>query len=409
MQLFQVVTLEEAKKQIKASLSKNFPSQELKPISQADGMVLADDVYSELDIPGFDRSTVDGYALSARETQGAGDSIPAFFRCVGDVKIGQPAEICLESGQCSYVPTGGMLPQGADAVVMTEYCERFQQADIAVYRPVGAGENTVLRGEDVRKGQMLLTRGTRLGPAALGVLAAAGVERVPVFRPYRVAVLSTGDELSAPGEPLRPGRIYDINTPALEACARAEGMSVILTQVIRDDPVLLRNAVKEAMGTADAVIVSGGSSQGKHDLTLEAFSALAHPGLLFHGLAVKPGKPTLAAWDEQSGSLLLGLPGHPVAALLVFRFLLADALHEAMGMPPPLTVPACMEHGVPCDAGKENFIPARLSWREGTLWASPIRGKSGLITTLSSAQGIILAERNQEGLQPGESVRVRLL
>ncbi len=226
MKLFEVDTLEEARAKLCAAAGPSFVTTETVPVPQALGRVLAEELRSGIDVPGFLRSTVDGYAVVARDTQGAGESIPVFLKTVGEVAMGRPATVTVESGTCAYVPTGGMLPPGADAMVMVEYCEPFGDDGVAVYSAVGTGRSTVARGEDIREGTVFLKKGTVIRPQEIGAMASAGVRQATVYRPLTVTILSTGDELADPAETLTPGKIYDINTYALEALAARRGFVV---------------------------------------------------------------------------------------------------------------------------------------------------------------------------------------
>ena len=262
------------------------------------GRVLAGDIVSAEDIPGFRRSTVDGYAVLAQDTQGAAEALPVLLRVVEEVDAGQVPKHRLQSGQCAYVPTGGMIPEGADAMVMIEYCEPFGTGQIAVGQPVSPGRDVVPVGDDIRGGSVFLKKGTEVRAQEIGGLLAAGIIEIPVFAPFRVTVLSTGDELVEPGEPLGPGQMRDINSGVLKTLARQYGCDVIHTELIKDDREQLSRTIYSAMRGSDLVLLSGGSSQGNRDFTAEVIDQLAKPGVFTHGLALKPGKPTILGYDE---------------------------------------------------------------------------------------------------------------
>ncbi len=409
MKLFEVDTLEEARAKLCAAAGPSFVTTETVPVPQALGRVLAEELRSGIDVPGFLRSTVDGYAVVARDTQGAGESIPVFLKTVGEVAMGRPATVTVESGTCAYVPTGGMLPPGADAMVMVEYCEPFGDDGVAVYSAVGTGRSTVARGEDIREGTVFLKKGTVIRPQEIGAMASAGVRQATVYRPLTVTILSTGDELADPAETLTPGKIYDINTYALEALAARRGFVVNGRQVVRDDAAALEDAMRQGMARSDIVVISGGSSQGKKDMTADIIDRLADCGVLTHGLAVKPGKPTILGYDKASRTMLAGLPGHPVAAMMVFELIVCRAVRELTGQALAIGVYAAMETNVGCDAGKSNCILIELLDGPDGYIARPIYGKSGLITTLSRAHGYTVTDRNKEGVRGGETVFVNLL
>ena len=304
------------------------------------GRVLAGDIVSAEDIPGFRRSTVDGYAVLAQDTQGAAEALPVLLRVVEEVDAGQVPKHRLQSGQCAYVPTGGMIPEGADAMVMIEYCEPFGTGQIAVGQPVSPGRDVVPVGDDIRGGSVFLKKGTEVRAQEIGGLLAAGIIEIPVFAPFRVTVLSTGDELVEPGEPLGPGQMRDINSGVLKTLARQYGCDVIHTELIKDDREQLSRTIYSAMRGSDLVLLSGGSSQGNRDFTAEVIDQLAKPGVFTHGLALKPGKPTILGYDESSRTILAGLPGHPAAAMLVFVLLFGRILKQLRGEKPPVCMKA---------------------------------------------------------------------
>ena len=370
--------------------------------------ILAKDLYVSADIPGFRRSIVDGYAVVASDTAAAGEAIPVFLKPVGLVAMGKPAGFSVRSGECAYVPTGGMLPDGADAVVMVEYAENAGKA-IAVYEAVAPGAGMAEAGEDLRKGELLFRRGTLIRPQEAGALAAAGIMHLLVFAPLKLSLISTGDELVSPdGEP-GPGKVRDINTQALKALAVKRGYRVVSTQVLPDDGERLEAALREALVSSDVAVVSGGSSQGEKDLTAAVIDKVARPGVFTHGLALKPGKPTILGWDEESQTLLAGLPGHPVAALVVFELLLGWLNDRLFSRPAPFPIPARISCNVPGFPGRAVCQPVTLHLEDGAYTAAPVFGKSGMITTLTRADGYVFIDLNKEGLKKGEPVLVHLL
>lgn len=382
------------------------------PLPRALARTLAKDVVAEEDIPAFTRSTVDGYAVRAADTAGAGESIPAFLALAGRVEMGEETPLELAAGACAYVPTGAMLPQGADAVVMVEHCEPFGPDSVAIYEPVSPGRNVIQRGDDARRGEAVLRAGTRIRAQEIGVLAANGITQVPIYAPLRMAIFSTGDELVPPEKPPQTGQVRDVNTAALAAQAQAAGYRVTTTQVLRDEESFIEGAVRSAMAENDIVMLSGGSSQGEKDATARIIGRVASRGVLTHGLALKPGKPTIVGYDDPSRTLFIGLPGHPVSAMMVFEGLLSWLWRQ-------LTVPAesardflieaTLERNVPSSPGKETLQLVALREDGGRYLAVPVHGQSGLITRLSMADGYIRIGHNQEGLTKGQPVRVHLL
>ena len=409
MELLKVDTVAAAIGKLRQAAAGFLPQEEETELSRAHGRILAETVTAPFDVPGFDRSTVDGYGVRAADTGGAGESLPCFLTCLGAVEMGQAADYSMGPGQCVYVPTGGMLPPGADAVVMVEYCERFGN-QVAVSDPVSPGRNLVWRGEDVKKGQVLLETGRVLRPADLGALAAVGRSRVKVWGRPRLAIFSSGDEVMPLSRPqLQPGQVYDINSYALAALAQQAGMRVTHTAILPDIEQELRQAFRQALADNDIVVVSGGSSQGVKDMTERIFDEIAAPGVLTHGLAVKPGKPTILAWDESSRTLLAGLPGHPVSALMVMDGVLLAWWRQISGQQPPRTLPARLGQNLAAAAGKQTWQPVRLRQQEdGQYLAEPIFYRSGLITALSRADGFFTLNRDSEGLAAGALVQVRL-
>ncbi|MBQ6535804.1 MAG: molybdopterin molybdotransferase MoeA, partial [Firmicutes bacterium] len=331
MELLQVDTVSDAITKIKESSRGVLPRVTVKPLSEALGATLAEAAAAPEDVPGFDRSTVDGYAVLADDTAGAGESLPCFLKIVGEVEMGKPAPCSIRHGECAYVPTGGMLPPGADAVVMVEYCDRFGDS-VAVADAVSPGRNVIWRGEDIKAGQNVLNAGCVLRPSDIGVLAAIGKEQVKVWESPKIAVFSTGDEIVPPGrEKLETGQVRDINSNAVAAMAAQAGFRVTATGIIPDVEERLRDTLRQAMDENDVVVVSGGSSQGVKDMTERVIGSISSPGILSHGLAVKPGKPTIIGWDDASATLFIGLPGHPVSAMIVFDSVLLDWWRQATG------------------------------------------------------------------------------
>ncbi len=408
MKLLVVDTLESAREKMMKAIGDWVMDSESVKISKAMGRVLSEDVFSRHPVPEFRRSSVDGYAVRAKDTQGATESLPAFLEVVEEVQMGQEAKSSIISGQCAYVPTGGMLPEGADAMVMVEYCESFDDDHIAVYNAVSPGRNMVGIGEDMLADTILLSRGVVVRAQEIGALASAGICEVRVYKKMRLTVISTGDELVDADELPREGQIRDINTYALEALAEKHGFIVVRTMVLKDEEMLLKESVQEAMKFSDMVIVSGGSSQGIKDVTAKVIDELGTPGVFTHGLALKPGKPTIGGYDTESRTILIGLPGHPVAAMMVFELFCVWILEELTGKKKRKKIPATMETNVASAPGKATCQLVELIEGEEGYIARPIFGKSGLITTLTRADGYTMIDVNKEGLKPGEVVKVQL-
>jgi molybdopterin molybdotransferase len=412
MELLRVDTLDQARAKLLPLVRPLFTRTEPLPVEAALGRVLAADVTAADDIPGFIRSAVDGYAIIAADSVGASESMPVLLTLAGAVEMGaaNDAGCILASGRCVYVPTGGMLPEGADAVCMVEFAESFGGGQIAVYKPLGTGENLVSATEDAARGDVLLSRGTRLSYRHIGCCAAAGVTQADCFARPRIALLSTGDELVSPNRLPAKGQVRDVNSWTLAAQAEQAGFEVTSSAVLPDDQGILLDAVKAASGDGDIVAMSGGSSQGAKDLTALVIAQAADQGVLTHGLALKPGKPTITGFDMRSQTLLLGLPGHPVAASMVFEALAGWLLREAQGTRQPLPMPATLACNLPAAPGRETLQLVSVEWQgdmaHGRLLATPIRAASGLVTRLARADGYIGLDRNTEGLPAGADVAV---
>lgn len=409
MNLLTVDTIEQAREKLEAAISEKKEQIEFIKLKDALGRVLATDLVSPEPIPHFRRSTVDGYAVRASDTSGVTESIPVFLEMVEKIEIGTPAVRTIAPGQCTYVPTGGMVPEGADAVVMIEYCENFDETSIAVYDSVSAGRNIIGIGEDIREESLFLKKGTRLRPQEIGVLSSAGVHTVPVYKPWKITIISTGDELVPAEQKPGLGQIRDINTYVLEAMSRKYGFAVVEKKVLRDQRELLETAVKKGMETSDLVVVSGGSSQGEKDHTADVLDKLARPGVFTHGIALKPGKPTILGYDNGTKTILAGLPGHPAAAMLVFELLIVWLYRQETSQPEPKKTTAVMETNAAGAPGRSTCLLVELLEGEDHYIARPILGKSGLMTTLSRAHGYTMIDMNKEGLKTGETVRVVLL
>ena len=408
MKLLTVDTIDKAREKIWEKVKSRSPETETVSLDKAGNRILAEDIFVSCDIPGFRRSTVDGYALLAADTAGAGEAIPVFLKQTGTVFMGKPAEFSIRAGDCAYVPTGAMIPCGADAVSMLEFCESAGE-NIAVYEAVAPGTGIAELGEDIRCGELLLRKGARLRPQETGLLAAAGITSVKVFSPLKISLISTGDELVSPGENPAPGKIRDINTQVLGALAVNRGYSLVSTCLLPDDKDALEAAVREALVTSDVVALSGGSSHVEKDVTAAVINSAAKPGVFTHGLALKPGKPTILGWDEDSRTLLAGLPGHPVSAMVVFQLIFGWINDKLFDLEPPLPIPAKLSTNIPGSPGRTLCQPVILKQEGCEYFAEPVFGKSGMITTLTNAKGYIIIDLNREGLKKGEPVLVHLL
>ena len=381
------------------------PVAETEPVSlgAAMGRCLAEDIAATEYVPDLDRASVDGYAVRARDTFGCTESIPAILPQQGEVLMGEGAEFQLNPEECVAVPTGGAVPAGADAVVMIEYTEDYGDGTIGISKPVAPGENLIFRGDDVFPGKVILQKGRVLSGQDIGTLAAIGRLEVPVVRRLTVGILSTGDELVPPEETPRAGQVRDVNSPMLEAMLTRFGVKVINYGIVIDEETLLAETVRQAVSECDAVLLSGGSSVGVKDAACRIIESMGQ--VLLHGIAIKPGKPTILG--KAGRKPLVGLPGHPVAAYFITKLFVLPLLSRMMGRNQEVyTTTAYVTESISANHGRAQVHCCRLEKRDGRLWASPIRGKSGLITTLAGAEGYFVIDRDCEGLHQGAEVQV---
>ena len=376
---------------------------ELVSLSAAMGRVLAEDIAAGEYVPDFDRSTVDGYAVQAKDTFGCTDAIPAILPLQGTVLMGEGADYPLNAGECVAVPTGGAVPKGADSVVMLEYTEDYGDGTIGVSKPAAPGQNMIFRGDDVYPGKVILKKGRVLSSQDIGALAAIGRVQVPVVKKLTVGVISTGDELVPPEAQPGPGQVRDVNSPMLEAMLTAFGCKVVNYGIVIDDEALLSETVKKAVAECDAVLLSGGSSVGVKDAACRIIESMGT--LLLHGIAIKPGKPTILG--KAGAKPLVGLPGHPVAAYFITKLFVLPLLGRLTGRDmTAYTVTAKVTESISANHGRAQYHCCRLVRKDGDVYAEPIRGKSGLITTLAGADGYFCIGRDCEGLPKNAEIQV---
>jgi molybdopterin molybdotransferase len=380
-------------------------------LNEALHRVCSADIVSPEDLPPLPRSTMDGYAVRAADTFGASDTLPAFLNLAGAVAMGQIPAVVVGPNQAASIPTGGFLPQGADAVVMVEYASVFGEGAIEVTRPVTAGENILDRAEDAARGEVVIPAGHRLLPQDIGLLAGLGIMEVPVYRRPRAAILSTGDEIVPVTAVPQPGQIRDINAHSIAALVRASGATADDFAPVQDDPALLRAALEKALASADVVVLSGGSSVGERDHMLAVVSSLPGAVIHAHGIAISPGKPTLIAAVGQKP--VFGLPGHPVSALVVAQVFLVPFLKYLEGetlnrQQAGSRVRAELTTSVHSAQGREEYVRVRLEENGGQTAARPVFGKSGMLSTLVRADGFFVIPIHAEGVPAGEMVDVIL-
>lgn len=405
--MFNVLTPDAARKLIFEEFKEYAVGSETVGLLQAMARVLAKDVLAVEHVPGFERSTVDGYAVRASDTLGCSEAIPALLKNVGEVLMGIAPDTAIGPGECMYVPTGAQLPEGADAMVMIEYAEDYGDGTTGVIKPSAPGQHVVYKGDDVIPGKLVLRAGQRLRPQDIGSLAALGHSEVEVKAPVRIGVVSTGDELVDISARPTGAQIRDVNTYALCAGVEACGGQPVPFGIVRDEHGLLLNTAKQALDTCDMLLISGGSSVGSKDTTRQVIDELGKPGVLFHGIAMKPGKPTIVG--DVDGKPVFGLPGHPVSAFFVFHLFVRPLVCAMLGTEPAdSVVTARLTVNIPSNHGREEYVPVTLSEQDGTITAAPIIGKSGLITVLAQAVGYVRIGRDTEGISRGETAKVYL-
>lgn len=374
--------------------------------------ILAEKISSPEHLPPFARSTMDGFAVRARDTFGCSESEPALLQVVEEIRMGESGEaVTLGAGQACTIWTGGQLPRKADAVVMVEFSSRLDDQTIEVFRPVAPGENVIQSGDDFRQGAQVLPRGRRLRPQDIGVLAGLGIKETPVIRKPVVAIISTGDELVDIDQPLSPGKIRDINSTTLAALVEECGGTAVRLGIISDDFAAMRDACDKALGIpADMVLLSGGSSVGRRDFTLQVLESLDNTKILAHGVSIRPGKPTILA--RRGNVALFGLPGHAGSAIVVFHLFVRPLIRWFMGLSGNglQHIRAVTAEQVPSAIGREEYVRVAISPGEENAppLATPIYGKSGLLNPLVRADGLLVIGRDTEGLDKGEPCEVIL-
>jgi len=416
-----VVAREEALKRLEDHLTIGLPDQEFIHISSSLGRVLSDSVISPEDQPEFDRSTMDGYAVRSADTFGATESLPAFLTVIGDIAMGTVPARHVSKGEVMKIATGGALPRGADAVVMLEQTQPVDEEHIEVVKAVAPQENVTRAGDDMRKGEAVLSKGHVIRPQDMGALASMGIVRIPVYQKPKVAIISTGNEIvpadSAPG----PGKIRDSNSYNLEGLIALSGGMAVKMGILPDDRDRLRATLKDAVSSCHIVLFTGGSSVGTADFTARVINDLGTPGVLVHGVSVKPGKPIIigVVREENTGRSIpvFGLPGHQAAVSICFELFVKPVLTKftgsvpdpaLAGIAPHRSLKARLARSISSAPGREDHVRVTLEKRDDGLWARPVFGASGLISTLVKAVGTVVVPVNKIGIEAGEEVEVRL-
>jgi molybdopterin molybdotransferase len=396
----------------------SLPVEEIS-ISAALGRVLAGGIVSPSDLPDFDRSTMDGYAVRSVDTFGAAESRPALLQVVGESRMGTFPDRSIGKGEAMKIATGGALPGGADAVVMFEHTGELDDKSIETTKPVGPSENVIKQGDDAKKGDQILSRGHRIRPQDMAMLAAVGITRIPAFKKPSVAIISTGNEVVSAESVPALGQIRDSNSYNLEGLIAQNGGLPVKKGIIPDDYSRLRQALDSAFQESDIVVMTGGSSVGAADLTAKVINDLGKPGVFVHGVSIKPGKPLIIGLLEKPGGgvPIFGLPGHPAAVSICFELFVKPVLvrltgeepHPALeGITPYRSVKARLARSIASSTGREDHVRVMLEKKDGVLWARPVFGASGLITTLVKAVGTVVVPVRKTGIEAGEEVDVRL-
>ncbi len=404
----ELVSVEMAKK----LLEEHFPVEpvgtEDVPLEKALSRVLASDVEAKIDVPPFDRASMDGYAVQAEDTFGAEEDKPVHLRVVGKVGAGDVPQVVVEKGEAIEISTGAPMPKGANAVVMVEYT--WHKGELKVFRAVVPGENVMGAGADIMAGELILRTGESLTPRETGVVAAVGISILKVYRRPRVAILSTGNEIVQPGQPLPYGRIYDINARTLFDSVVGDGGEPKFFGTVGDRRAEILARVEDALGWADIVLTSGGTSAGVGDLLYGVIDDLGPPGVLLHGIAVKPGKPAIVGIAH--GRPIFGLPGYPSSALMIYNVFVRPVIRRMAGLNSEAEariVEARAAERIFSSGGRREYMPVNLVQTElGSYSVYPVPGESGAITTLSEADGFIELPEGKVFIESGERVGVQL-
>jgi molybdopterin molybdotransferase len=373
------------------------------------GRVTSEPVVAPEALPPFDRTTVDGFAVRAADTSAASTERPARLQMAGEVRMGREADLMIRAGQAGLVHTGGMIPEGADSVVMIEHTRPVDGSTIELVRPASPGQNIIRAGEDVSMGQTVIPAGVRLRPQEIGGLMALGIVQVAVRLRPRVGVISTGDEVVAPDRQPASGQVRDVNSYSLSALVEQAGGLSIRYGIVGDAEAELQRVAGLAHRECEAVLIAAGSSVSVRDLTARVVERLGAPGILVHGIGIKPGKPTILAVCDRVP--VIGLPGNPVSAFVVAGLFLVPALRKLLGLRGPewpATRSARLSADLSSAAGREDYVPVRLEVSPQGLLAAPVGGSSNFIFSLVRADGLIRVPPEVTRLESGSSVEVRL-
>lgn len=408
----ELITVEEALQVLFRYAPFKRPAELSIPIKNSYGMVLSKDILAPEDLPAFSRSTMDGFAVRSSDTFGATEGLPAYLTIVAEILMGEKPEGVLQKGECAKIATGGMLLEGADAAVMLEHTQQLDGKMIEIVKPVSPGENVIQAGEDARKDERVLKSGHRLRPQDVGALAGLGITDIWTYEKPKVSIISTGDEIIAPDEPLQPGKVRDINSYTLAGLISSAGGIAVKKGIFSDQYGIIRDVVEHSLQDSEMVLITGGSSVGTKDVTAKVINDLGRPGVLFHGVSLKPGKPMIGGVIGTAP--VFGLPGHPAAVHVCFEIFIRPALAIQSGAAESQfdkkkrTIQARIARNISSSPGREEHIGVSLEKRNGEIWAVPLLGKSGLITTLTRADGTAVIPMRKFGVQEGDIVEVTI-
>jgi len=380
------------------------------PVHAATGRVLAEEIVADVSLPDFPRAIMDGFAVRAASTFGASDGNPAYINVPRTVAMGEIPSFSIGPGEAAKISTGGMLPKGTDSVVMVEHTDAIDETTIEVYKSVAPGQNMVAVGEDIQKDQTVLACGQRIRPQETGLLAAFGRQSVLVFKQPVIGILSTGDEIVPIDTQPSIGQIRDINSYTLAGQVMQAGGIPLRLGIVKDDYDDLLEKCQQGLAKSDMLLVSGGSSVGMRDYTVDVLSAIPDAELLLHGISISPGKPTILA--RAVDKVFWGLPGHVVSAMVVFHAVVQPFIDHVSGLEPGLqrrhTCPATLSRSIASSMGRVDYVRVKLVEKDNAFVAEPILGKSGLINTMLRADGLVKIDKNTEGLDVGTQVNVLL-
>jgi len=407
-EFFKVTSLETV-----LELIHTFPcvSEEILPLNQSDGRILSRDVISKIDLPEFNRATMDGYAVQARSTFGASENMPALLTIIGTVEMGKVPSVSVNAGEAVRITTGGMLPKGADSVVMVEHAQTLDEHTLEIFKSAAPLQHVTEIGEDFQRGKKILSKGNRIRPQEMGVLAALGEIHVPVYRQPVVAIISSGDEIVPIEQTPGLSQLRDVNAHTLTGFVRLSGGVPLYLGIAGDDLDELHGLCKKALAEADMVLISGGSSIGSRDFTMDVIQGFTDAEILVHGVSISPGKPTILARSKQKA--IWGLPGQVASAMVVFHVMVRPMLEAIGGLSKDRTgtthgVSAVLSRNLASVQGREDYVRVKLVYQQNQVYAEPILGKSGLIHTMVKADGLVRIDTNSEGLDMGAPVKVIL-